>query len=122
LKGLTKSNLELASIGNFYTANYCWMHFLHLIEVVNRTLDGCQRASIVGDFNVDLLKEDFTHGRYNAVLKSLNEKNPHRNNLSINLLKFKLLRIQTTGKYKNLLLTMSTQVTIEVFSNVGPYT
>ncbi len=51
------------------------MRFLHLIEVVNRTLDGCHRATIVGDFNVDLLKEDFTHGRYNAVLKSLSEKN-----------------------------------------------
>ena len=72
-----------------------WTRFLHLIEVVNRALDGCHRATIVGDFNVDLLKEDITHGRYNAALKNLSEEN------SLEQLIYQPTRIQTVKNQDN---------------------
>ena len=52
-----------------------WTRFLHLLEVVNVALDGCHRATVVGDFNVDLLKDVVEQDRYTGALKNLCEEN-----------------------------------------------
>jgi len=52
-----------------------WDRFLHLLTTINRALEGCHRATIVGDFNVDLLKDIETQGRYAAALRGICNEN-----------------------------------------------
>jgi hypothetical protein len=52
-----------------------WNRFSHLLDVINIALEGCHRATIVGDLNVDLLKDVESQGRYAAALKTLSEEN-----------------------------------------------
>ena len=52
-----------------------WTRYTHLIETINQAADGCHRCTILGDFNVDLLKRDSTTGRYSEALKTLCDKN-----------------------------------------------
>ncbi len=52
-----------------------WNQFLNLLEVINVAVDGCHRVTIVGDLNVDLLKDVENQDRYAAALKTLCEEN-----------------------------------------------
>jgi len=52
-----------------------WNRFLNLLEVINVAVDGCHRVTIVGDLNVDLLKDVENQDRYAAALKTLCEEN-----------------------------------------------
>jgi len=46
-----------------------WNRFAHLMQTLDSALEGCQRSTILGDFNIDLLKETDNQGRYFGELK-----------------------------------------------------
>jgi len=48
-----------------------WKRFEHLVGTVNKALEDCDRATIVGDFNVDLLMADEIQSRYTKSLKAM---------------------------------------------------
>jgi hypothetical protein len=50
-----------------------WERFNHLIHTINNAVDGCHRVTIVGDLNVDLLKNEAS--RYVDALKLLCDEN-----------------------------------------------
>jgi len=52
-----------------------WTRYTHLIDVINQAINGCNRATIIGDINVDLLKSDIAAGRYAEALKMLCDEN-----------------------------------------------
>ena len=52
-----------------------WSRYTILINIINQAINGCNRATIIGDINVDLLKSDITSGRYSEALKTLCDEN-----------------------------------------------
>ncbi len=52
-----------------------WTRYTLLIDIINQAINGCNRATIIGDINVDLLKSDITTGRYADALKTLCDEN-----------------------------------------------
>jgi hypothetical protein len=52
-----------------------WTRYTQLISIINQAINGCSRATIIGDINVDLLKRDIASGRYAEALKTLCDEN-----------------------------------------------
>ena len=52
-----------------------WTRYTLLIKIINQAINGCNRATIIGDINVDLLKNDIASGRYAEALKTLCDEN-----------------------------------------------
>jgi len=52
-----------------------WVRYEVLIHTIHKALDGCQRATIIGDINVDLLKGDEVKGRFAEALTKLCDEN-----------------------------------------------
>ena len=52
-----------------------WRRYTHLIDIINQSINGCHRATIIGDINVDLLKSEMAIGRYVESLKILCDEN-----------------------------------------------
>ena len=50
-----------------------WERFNHLVSTINKAVDGCHRVTIVGDLNVDLLKNE--DNRYSDALKLICDDN-----------------------------------------------
>ena len=48
-----------------------WDRYTHLTDTLSAALEGCHRTTILGDFNVDLLKDEEHQGRYNETLKNI---------------------------------------------------
>ena len=48
-----------------------WDRYTHLMRTLDTALEGCQRSTILGDFNVDLLRDVDNQGRYVDALKKL---------------------------------------------------
>ena len=52
-----------------------WTRYTLLINIINQAINGCNRATVIGDINVDLLKNDIASGRYAEALKTLCDEN-----------------------------------------------
>ena len=52
-----------------------WTRYTILINIINKAINGCNRVTIIGDINVDLLKSDIASGRYAEALKTLCDEN-----------------------------------------------
>ena len=74
------------------TSGGTWDRFANLLQVVNNALEGCSRATILGDFNVDLLKNDIGPDRYINALNTLCDEN------SLEQMLHNATRIQTINK------------------------
>jgi len=52
-----------------------WTRYTLLINTINQAINSCNRATIIGDINVDLLRSDIASGRYAEALKILCDEN-----------------------------------------------
>ncbi len=52
-----------------------WTRYTLLINIINQAINGCYRATVIGDINVDLLRSECASGRYADALKALCDEN-----------------------------------------------